>query len=185
MPCQVSLDGSDKFSRTLEPIKRGLPMISLYIANKLKENHDSIIQHWLQGLHGQIAEDYEQMMLTPMGTGCANRLLGLVVGLLESEEYQEPELLRKARLVAREASLRRAAVGFSLADIVTTALTFRITLNDTLMNHVSPSTADEFKELLGAVMVIDRFCDAVVSGEIAGYFASRELKEEGAEADAA
>ncbi len=156
-------------------------MHAFTIASVLRENHEEVIRRWLGDLHGEIAEDYEEMLLTPMGRGLANKLLGLAVDYLGAEQYQLSEVVHQARDAARYSSYRRAAVGFSLTDIVATAVSFRRALNDTLTNHITPASAQEYKQLLDAVMALNRFCDAIVVGEIAGYFARRDFSGDDSE----
>lgn len=150
-------------------------MNSFTISTILRENHEEVIQRWLGDLHGDIAEDYEQMLQTPMGSGLVNKLLSFVVEYLGAEKYELSEVIHKARNAARDSAYRRAAVGFNLADIVATAISFRRALNDTLTNHVTPASIDDYKQLLDAVLALNRFCDAIVAGEIAGFFACREF----------
>ena len=159
-------------------------MISISIINTLRENHDEVIRRWLEGMHGCIAEDFEEMMLTPMGNGVANKLFGYAVEFLGAEAYEELEVLHKVQAAARDASYRRAAVGFGLTDIVVTALSFRKALNETLTNHVTPSSAEDSSNLLAAVLALNRFGDTMVSGDIAGFFACRDFTDSGGEAAA-
>lgn len=146
-------------------------MISLTLASMLRENHEEILQRWLQAGHGHIAEDYEQMLETPMGRAVATTLLGLAVELMGVEEYEWPEILHRARDAAQDDAFRRAAVGFCLSDLITNAMSFRLALQETLFNHLSPNSSTEFEELGNAIMVLNKFGDALIAGEVSGYFA--------------
>lgn len=144
------------------------------ISHILRENQEEVLRRWLDDLHGGIAEDYEQALLTPIGKGVAKKLLKLVLDFLESESYREADTLQRAREYAHEVSFRHASVGFSLTDIVTTSLCFRRALNGTIMNHFNVSAAGQAYSLLDAVLAFNRFGDAVLAGEIDGYFAYQE-----------
>jgi hypothetical protein len=144
-----------------------LPLIT--ISHILRENQEEVLRRWLDDLHGHIAEDYEQALLTPIGKGVAMKLLKLVVDFLESESYREADTLRRAREHAHDVSFRRASIGFSLTDIVATSLSFRRALGGTIMNHFNSSGADRAGSLLDAVLSFNRFGDAVLAGEIAGF----------------
>lgn len=156
-------------------------MHSLSLANTLRKNQDEVIRRWLDNLSGKIAEDFEQMLRTPMGVGVATKLLASAMEFLGAEEYQQGEILRKVRNVAKEASFRRTAVGFCLPDIVFTALAFRRALEETLINHVVHVGAKEEHKLLEGLLALNRLGDMIVTGEIAGFFAYNEYhdREEG------
>lgn len=144
------------------------------ISNIIRENQGEVLRRWLEDLHGQIAEDYEQALSTPMGKDLARKLLKLVIDFVESESYREADRLRRVRTYARETAYRRASVGYSLADIVATGISFRRALNFTIMNHFTPAGVHEAGGLLEAVLAVDRFGDAVLGGEIDGFLAYRE-----------
>ena len=145
-------------------------MLADSLAKSLRLNHDEILRRWLDNLHGHIADDFEQMLKTPMGNAVAMTLLGHAVDYFEVEEYRKSEILHGIWDVAREASFRRAAVGYGLPDIITTALAFRNALQQTLLNNLTPADSEEEQGLLNGILAIDRMGDAMVSGEIAGYF---------------
>ncbi len=46
------------------------------LAKSLRLNHDEVIRRWMDNLHGHIADDFEEMLQTPMGNGVAGKLLG-------------------------------------------------------------------------------------------------------------
>ncbi len=152
-------------------------MISLTFANALRENQHEVLERWLRDCHGHVAEDFEQMLGTPMGHAIAITLLGLAVELMGSEEYQRPQILHRARQAAQDDAYRRTAVGFCLADLVTNACSFRAALEETIFNHVLPGSAEQIEELRHAVMALGSFGDCLVAGEIAGYFAYRQFSE--------
>jgi hypothetical protein len=118
------------------------------------------------------------MMLTPMGGGVAASLLTLAIEFMGAEEYQESELLHRVRKVAQEASFRRCAVGFCLPDIAFTALALRRAMEETIFNHVIHNGYDDDEELLKGILTLNRFGDAMISGEIAGYFAYLDYRQE-------
>ncbi len=152
-------------------------MSSLTFASALRENQQEVLQRWLAAYHGHVAEDFEQMLGTPMGRAVAVSFLGLAVELMGSEEYQYSQILHRARQAAQDDAYRRTAVGFCLPDLVTHASSFRTALEETIFNHVSPNSAKQAEELRSAVMAINRFGDTLVAGEIAGYFAYRQFSE--------
>lgn len=152
------------------------------ITHILRENQEEVLRRWLDDLHGRIAEDYEQALLTAIGKGVAKKLLKLVVDFLESESYREGDTLRRAREYAHKVSYRRASVGFSLTDIVTSSLSFRRALNGTIMNHFNASASDQACSLLDAVLALNRFGDTVLAGEIDGFFAYQESDDQEAAA---
>jgi len=156
-------------------------MLTHSLAKSIRMNHDEVLRRWLENLHGHIADDFEQMLLTPMGNGVATKLLGYAVEYLEAEDYQRSEILHRVWNAAREASFRRTAVGYSLPDIITTALAFRNALQETLLNNVTPSDSVEEHKLLKGVLAIDRLGDSIISGEIAGYFGYQGFREDGEE----
>ncbi len=153
-------------------------MNSLTFASALRENQQEVLQRWHEAFHGHVAEDFEQMLGTPMGLAVAASFLGLAVELMGSEEYQRPQILHRARQAAQDDAYRRAAVGFCLPDLVINASSFRAALEKTIFNHVSPSSTGQMEELRNAVMALGSFGDCLVAGEIAGYFAYRQLNEE-------
>lgn len=157
-------------------------MNSFTISSILRENSEEVTQRWLKGLHGQIAEDYEQMLLTPMGSSLGNKLLSLAIDCLAAENIEISDTIHRARNIARDSSYRRACVGFSLNDTVATAISFRKALNDTLTNHFTPSSIDDYRQMVDSLLALNRFCDAIVAGEIAGYFACRDFNDNDSEA---
>ena len=150
-------------------------MLSLSISKILRKNSDEVIRRWLEYTHGRVAEDFEQMLNTPMGTSVANKLLGGAADFFTAEDYREPEFLRQARQISYDASFRRAAVGYCLPDIVTTCQTFHQAIRETVLNNFLPGTDDEWRELLDAVLALSRLENAAIMGRIAGYFAYHEF----------
>jgi hypothetical protein len=146
-------------------------MISLDLAKTLRENLDEIVQRWLSAVHGHVAEDYEQILHTSMEQSVLSTLTGLAVELLGAEEYQRPEIIHRARDVARDSAFRRAAVGFCLPDLITNAIAMRTALVETVFNHVTPSISEGSTQLRDSILALNQFGDAVISGEIAGFFA--------------
>lgn len=157
-------------------------MNSITISSILRENGEEVIQRWLQVLHGEIAEDYEQMLLTPMGSGFGKKLLNMAIECLAADDLEMNDAIHSARNVARDSSYRRASVGFSLHDTVATAMSFRRALNDTLTNHFTPSSLEDYRQMVEALLSLNRFCDAIIAGEIAGYFACRDFNDNDSEA---
>lgn len=153
-------------------------MISLTLANHLRENHDEVMRRWLEHLHGQIADDFEQMMKTPMGSGVSHKLLICAVEFLEAEDYSKAEVLHGVRDIARDASFRRAAVGFGLPDIVMTAITFRQALQETLLEGSVHGSVENERALTETVMALNELGDVLVAGEIAGFFAYHDYRDE-------
>lgn len=117
-------------------------------------------------------------MRTPMGNGVATKLISLAAEFLESEDYQKSDLLHRVRVFAQEASFRRSAVGFCLQDIVFTALALRKAMEETVFNHVIHNGYDEEEELLTGIMALNSFGDTMICGEIAGYFAYQDYRQE-------
>ena len=156
-------------------------MIPLNLANHLRENHEEVMRRWLDYLHGRIAEDFEQMLKTPMGSGVANKLLSCAVDFLEAEDYHKADLLHGLRDIASDASFRRTAVGFCLPDIVTTAIAFRLALQETVLDGAVHGSVENERALTEIVMAINELGDALVSGEIAGYFAYHDFREDGSD----
>jgi len=161
----------------LANINGGEFMISPVLANHLTDNREEVIRRWLDNLHGHIAEDFEQMLNTPMGAGVANKLLGCAIDFLGAEEYRQSEVLHGVRNIARDAAFRRAAVGFGLPDIVATALAFRAAIQDTMLHHYVRASDDDGRAIVEVLVALNRFGDVLVSGEIAGYFASQNYRE--------
>lgn len=64
-------------------------MNSIDITRTLSENHEEVVRRWLEGLHGQVAEDLEDMMRTPMGNSVAGKLLACAVEYLGAEAYEK------------------------------------------------------------------------------------------------
>lgn len=160
-------------------------MISLTLANHLRDNHDEVMRRWLENLHGHIADDFEQMMKTPMGSGVSHKLLGCAVDFLAAEEYCKVEVLHGVRDIARDASFRRAAVGFGLPDIVTTAIAFRQALQETLLQVAARGSVENERALTDTVMALNELGDVLVAGEIAGYFAYHDYQEKDSDKSAA
>lgn len=160
-------------------------MISHILANHLRENHEEVIRRWLENLHGHIAEDFEQMLKTPMGSGVANKLLSGAVDFLEAEDYLKADALHGIRDIASDASFRRTAVGFCLPDIVTTAIAFRLALQETLLEGAAHGSVENERALTEVIMAINALGDVLVSGEIAGYFAYNNYREDESDEDAA
>ncbi|MHB1390262.1 MAG: globin family protein [Thermoleophilia bacterium] len=153
-------------------------MNSLSLAKVMREKQDEIIRQWLDNLEGHIADDFLQMLSTPMGTDVASKLLAYLVEYLKAEEYERADVMHRMREAARDASFRRSAVGFGLPDIVFTALTFRRSVQEILLNNIVSSGVEEELLLLDTVMTLNRLGDQIVTGEIAGYFAFHEYRQE-------
>lgn len=160
-------------------------MISVILAHHLRENHEEVMRRWLENLHGHIAEDFEQMLKTPMGSGVAHKLLNCTIDFLEAEDYQTAEILHGVRDIASDASFRRTAVGFGLPDIVTTAIAFRVALQDTLLEGAAHGSVENERALTEVVMALNELGDVLVSGEIAGYFSYHDFREDASDEDAA
>jgi len=160
-------------------------MEPISLSKILRLNQQEVVRRWHDNLSGNIAEDFQDMLETPMGTSVAAKLLSMAIEFLEAEDYEENELLRQMRSVAREASFRRSAVGFALPDIVFTALAFRRALEETILNHVTRSDTDD-EVLVSGMLALNRLGDAMVSGEIAGYLGYLQYRgeeEDGAEGE--
>lgn len=144
----------------------------------IRKNHEEIIKLWLDNCRGRIADEFEEMLETPMGLGVASSMYNLALEYLEAEEYETGAVLHRARESASNASFRRAAVGFSLADIVNTAIAFRSAMQETLQNRFHPRNPDEAQELLHCIMSLTRLGDALVAGEIAGFFTFSKFSDD-------
>lgn len=160
-------------------------MIQLKLANHLRENHEEVVRRWLDNLHGHIADDFEQMLKTPMGSGVANKLLNCAVDFLEAEDYHKADVLHGVRDIASDASFRRTAVGFCLPDIVTTAIAFRLALQEAVLDGAAHGSVENERAITEIVMAINELGDALVSGEIAGYFAYQEYRKDKSAEEAA
>lgn len=136
----------------------------------LRKNHEGIVSLWLENCRGCIAEEFEEMLETPMGHSVAASMYNLALEYLEAEEYEAGAILHRARESASNASFRRAAVGFSLADIVTTAIAFRSAMQDTLIRNFNPTGPGDEQALIECIMKLTCLGDALVAGEIAGFF---------------
>jgi hypothetical protein len=152
-------------------------MHSISLSKILRQNQHEVVRRWHDDLSGNIAEDFRDMLETPMGTGVAAKLLSMAIEYLEAEDYQKNDLLRRMRNLTREASFRRSAVGFALPDIVFTALAFRQALEETILNHVARSDSDD-EVLVAGILALNRLGDAMVSGEIAGYLGYLQYRGE-------
>jgi len=152
-------------------------MNSPAVAQHLRENHDEVISRWFENLHSRVADDFEQMLRTPMGTAVAKKMLEYAIEFLETEEYRKADVLHGARKIAGDAAFRRAAVGFSLPDIVATALAFRAALQETVIDHSNHGSIDDERGIVVGIMELNRLGDVLVAGEIAGYFAYRDFSE--------
>lgn len=153
-------------------------MLSPTISGILRKNNDEVIRRWLEYTHGKVAEDFEHMLLTPMGKSVASKLLAGITAFFESEDYRESEFLRQARQISYDASFRRAAVGYGLTDIVITCQTFHQAVRDTILNHCLPTGNEEWQELLDAMLALSRLEGAATIGRIAGYFAYHEFGDD-------
>ncbi|MCL6106654.1 MAG: hypothetical protein M1309_04820 [Actinobacteria bacterium] len=156
-------------------------MISLTFANVIRENHEETIQCWLKSIQGRVAEDYQQVLQTPMGRAVATTLLGLAMELLSAEEYQRAEILHRVRDAANDDAFRRTAVGFCLPDLITDATLFRQALEETLFNHVNPASGEEFAGFRAAFTALNKLGDALISGKVSGYFTYRDFRDKKAE----
>jgi len=152
-------------------------MFALPLAKCLRENHEEVVRRWLESLHGRIADEFEQMLKTPMGGGVAHKLLGGAIEFLEAEEYQKAEVLRRVRDTASDAAFRRAAVGFNLSDIVATALAFRVALQDTFLSHSLHGGIEDERTVIESLLALNRLGDVLVLGEIAGYFNYHDFRK--------
>ncbi len=152
-------------------------MISIKLAGYLRENRDEVMQRWLENLHGHIAEDFEQMLKTPMGSGVSNKLLNCAIEYLQAEDYQKAEVAHKIRDIASDAAFRRTAVGFGLPDIVETALAFRHALEGTILCHALHGSIEDERVIIEGMMALNELGDILVSGEIAGFFAFNDFRE--------
>jgi hypothetical protein len=136
----------------------------------LRENHEEIVKRWLDNCREHIADEFEQMLETPMGRGVADSMYKLALDYLEAEDYETSAILHRAHASASNASFRRAAVGFNLPDIVTAATAFRNAMQETLLNRFHPANDADEKSLLESFIRLTRLTDALIAGRIAGYF---------------
>lgn len=143
----------------------------------LRENHKEIISRWLENCSGRIAEEFVQMLKTPMGRSIGSSMYELAMRFLEAEEYEVSNIQREIREYASNSSFRRAAVGFSLPDIVSTAIAFREALQQTLLNHFCAGESGS-EELLNCFIRLTRLGDAMVEGEVDGFFAFSNFGEQ-------
>ncbi|RJQ45709.1 MAG: hypothetical protein C4534_04210 [Gaiellales bacterium] len=135
----------------------------------LRENFEEVISRWLDGCEGRIAEEFEQLLRTPMGHSFGASMYKLALRYLEAEEYETDGILREIRSCASDASFRRAAVGFGLPDIIRTATAFREAMQQTLLNHYCSGDSDG-EALLECFALLTSLGDAMVEGEVAGFF---------------
>lgn len=147
----------------------------------LRENYDEIINRWLENCQGHIAEEFEQMLRTPMGHSVAYSMYSLMLKYLEAEEYETGNIFHDIRKCASEASFRRAAVGFSLPDIVTTVIAFREAVQQTLINHFC-SISSEGEALLECFTRLTRLGDAMIEGGLSGFFTFSKFGDTSGEA---
>lgn len=160
-------------------------MISSTVCRTLRDNHDEVVRRWLENVHGQVAEDFEQTLDSPMGKSAVTKLLGCMEDFFSCEGFDENEVLRCVRDISYNISFRRAAVGFGLADIVAGCQAFHAAVRETILNHANPTDTEEAGELLGGIIALNRIEDTAVMGRIAGYFAYHNYHERDAGAEVA
>lgn len=144
----------------------------------LRENSEEILRRWLEACSGRIADEYQQLLNTPVGRkNCLTRI-GLTIRFLEAEAFESTGVLREVRENARENAYRRAAAAYSLTDIVNVAVCFRNALLETMRNHHNITGAEEGQDFLDCVAALLQAGDAMVWGDIAGYFTYFKFCEE-------
>jgi predicted nucleic acid-binding protein len=145
-------------------------MVAPRLIAVLRENHEDIIDHWMDNCRGHLAEEFEQMLETPMGHSVASSMYNLALEYLEAEDYETTAILHRAHELAIKASYRRAAVGYSLNDIIIAAVAFRNAMQETLVARFHPANSDDEHALLQCIIRLTHLGDAFVAGRIAGFF---------------
>ncbi|MHB0914452.1 MAG: RsbRD N-terminal domain-containing protein [Thermoleophilia bacterium] len=144
----------------------------------LRENSAEILRRWLDDCSGRISEEYQRLLSTKMGGKICQTRLELTVKYLEAEAFEMSGVLRELREMDRESAYRRAAAGYNLTDIVNVTVSFRNALIETLMNHYNITGAEDGQEFIECIASLVQMGDAMVWGDIAGYFTYFKFCEE-------
>jgi hypothetical protein len=135
----------------------------------LRDRRDEITRHWLALLPGVVADDYREVLESPIGARLAHQVIDDLVSYTEAEEYEAPTTLHRVAEAAAAEAARRAALGFSLDDLLAGLQLLREAMWDALMDALVVGELPPLGETMAQMKVVDGFLDYVLRA-IAGGF---------------
>ncbi len=139
----------------------------------LRDRRDEVTQRWTSSLPGVVSDEYRVILESPIGARLVRKTFEDLLSYTEAEEYEAAPTLRRIGEETAAEAARRATLGFELTDLLAARHALREALWDVLVDALVVGELPSPGETMRQMKDIDRFLDALVRSEVAGFLAAR------------
>jgi hypothetical protein len=133
----------------------------------LRDHREQLWRRWAETLDERIADDYRELMTSPLGERFVRAFVDDLIAITAAEEYEVQGLLRQAEGRVAADSVYRLTLGFAMVDLVMGLQSLRGAMVDVLIDALVlgelPSFAETLEQLKGAGAFVDRLVCATLS----------------------
>jgi hypothetical protein len=133
----------------------------------LRDHREQLWRRWAETLDERIADDYRELMTSPLGERFVRAFVDDLIAITAAEEYEVQGLLRQAEGRVAADSAYRLTLGFAMVDLVMGLQSLRGAMVDVLIDALVlgelPSFAETLEQLKGAGAFVDRLVCATLS----------------------
>ena len=135
----------------------------------LRDHREALWRHWADALDGAVADDYRDLVSSPLGERILRTLIDDLITCSEAEDYEVPGLMTRLEERVTAESEHRVALGFTVADMVVALHVLRGVIVDELIDALvldeMPAFADSLDQLKAANAFLDRLvCATMAAG---------------------
>lgn len=134
----------------------------------IRDRREEIGRRWVASLEGAVADDYRELLASPIGIRQLRKLVDDLVAYSEAEEYEIAATLRRIEEEAVDDAVRRVALGFDLSDLLMALQLLRGAIWDSLADALVVGQLPPPGEMMAQMKVVDMILDHLVRAEVLG-----------------
>lgn len=134
----------------------------------IRDRREEIGRRWVASLEGAVADDYRELLASPIGVRQLRKLVDDLVAYSEAEEYEVAATLRRIEEEAVQDAARRVALGFDLSDLLMALQRLRGAIWDSLSDALVVGELPPPGEMMAQMKVVDMILDHLVRAEVLG-----------------
>jgi hypothetical protein len=134
----------------------------------IRDRREEIGRRWVAALEGTVADDYREVLASPIGIRQVRKLVDDLVAYSEAEEYEIAATLRRIEEEAVNDAARRVALGFALSDLLMALQQLRGAIWDSLADALVVGQLPPPGEMMAQMKVVDMILDHLVRAEVLG-----------------
>lgn len=134
----------------------------------IRDRREEIGRRWVASLEGAVADDYREVLASPIGARQLRKLVDDLVAYTEAEEYEIRATVRRIEEEAVDDAAHRVALGFALSDLLTALQLLRGAIWDSLADALVIGELPPPGEMMAQMKVVDTILDHLVRAEVLG-----------------